>query len=85
MPATAAATCPPVVVFKSAPGLTPEIQRFVDDAVVALIMVVEANGIDNPVPAGAAKLMVRPEPPTSAPVPVIEIAVPFDAVVVATD
>ena len=62
-----------------------EATRFVDDAVVAEIIVDDANGIERPVPAGAAKLMVRPEPPTSAPVPVMEIAVPFDAVVVATD
>ncbi len=85
MPATAFVTCPPVVVLRSEPLAIEEMKRFVDEAVVALTIVVEANGIERPVPAGAAKLMVRPVPPTSAPVPVMEMAVPFEAEVVATD
>lgn len=84
MPRTAAATCPPVVVFNSEPELMPEIQRLVDEAVVAVIMVVDAKGIDNPVPAGAAKLMVRAEP-TSAPLPDSEMAVPAMGDEVAVD
>ena len=58
--------------------------RFVELAVVALTMVVLANGMERPVPAGAAKLMVSAEP-TSAPVPESEIAVPATGEDVATD
>ena len=62
----------------------PEIQRFVVDAVVAVIIVVEANGMESPVPRGAAKLMVSALP-TSAPEPESEIAVPPIGEEVATD
>ena len=85
VPAVAAATCPPVVVFKIDPELIPEIHRFVLDAVVAVTIVVLAKGMERPVPAGAEKLIVNPLPPTSAPVPVILMAVPLLADVVATD
>lgn len=61
-----------------------ETMRFVDEAVVAEIIVVEANGIERPVPAGAAKLIVSAEP-TSAPEPESEIAVPATGDDVATD
>jgi len=47
-------------------------------------MVVEANGIESPASVGAEKLMVRPEPPTSAPVPESEMAVPATGDDVAT-
>ena len=64
----------------------PEIQRLVVEAVVAETMVVEANGMESPVPRGAAKLMVRDVPPTSEPaVPPNESAVPAVTEEVATD
>lgn len=85
-PAVAAVTCPPVVVLSNEPLAIPEIQRFVELAVVAETIVVDANGIESPVPAGAAKLIVSAEPPTSAPgVPVKESAVPALTEDVATD
>ena len=65
--------------------MIPEILKFVDDAVVAVTIVVDANGIESPVPRGAEKLIVNPFPPTRLPVPVMEIAVPLLAVVVAMD
>ena len=67
------------------PEVIPEIQRFVDEAVVAVTIVVDANGMERPTPRGAEKLIVNPVPPTRAPVPVILMAVPLLAVVVATD
>ena len=62
----------------------PEMVRFVVEAVVAVTIVVLANGMERPVPAGAAKLMVRAEP-TSAPDPESEMAVPAIGEEVATD
>ena len=56
----------------------------VDEAVVALIIVDDANGMERPVPAGAAKLMVRADP-TRAPDPESEMAVPATGDDVATD
>ena len=86
MPALAEVTCPPVVVLRIAPLVMPDTQRFVELAVVALTIVVEANGIESPVPAGAAKLIVSAEPPTRAPgVPENESAVPALTEDVATD
>ena len=41
-PATAAMTCPPTVVLRSDPEVIPEIQRLVDEALAAEIIVVEA-------------------------------------------
>ncbi len=64
--------------------LSDETMMLVVDAVVALIIVVDANGIESPVPAGAAKLMVSALP-TSAPAPESEIAVPAIGDEVATD
>ena len=84
MPALAEVTCPPVVVLRIAPLVMPDTQRFVELAVVAEIIVVEANGMESPVPAGAAKLIVRADP-TSAPEPESEIAVPATGDDVATD
>jgi hypothetical protein len=58
----------------------------VEEAVVAETIVVEANGIERPVPAGAAKLMVSAVPPTREPaVPENERAVPAVTELVATD
>ena len=64
--------------------MAPLIVRFVVDAVVAVIMVVLANGMERPVPAGAEKLMVSAEP-TREPEPESEIAVPAIGEEVATD
>ena len=61
-----------------------ETTRFVVEALVAETIVVDANGIERPLFAGAAKLIVRPDPPTRAEVPESEIAVPAVAEVVAT-
>ena len=50
-PAAAAATCPSVVVLSREPDAMDEIHRFVDEAVVAVIMVVDANGKELAVPS----------------------------------
>ena len=71
--------------MRSEPEAMLEIQRLVEEAVVAVIIVVEANGIERPVDAGAWKLIVRPLPPMRADVPESEIAVPAVGDVVATD
>ena len=83
MPAVAAATCPPAVVFNNTPEASEETQRFVLDAVVAVTIVVLAKGMERPTVDGAAKLMVSAEP-TSAPEPEREIAVPASGEEVAT-
>jgi len=83
VPATAAVTCPLLFVFKSDPA-TPDTKILVELAVVAVIIVVDAKGIERPVAVGAEKLIVRPEPPTKALVPESEIAVPAVGEVVAT-
>ena len=64
-PAVAAVTCPPVVVLRMAPEAIPEIHKFVELAVVAVIMVVLANGIESAVPAGAEKVMDGETVPTT--------------------
>ena len=68
VPATAAATCPPVVVLRSDPDAMEEIQRFVELAVVAETIVVEANGIVSAEVAGAEKLSAPPETASAVPV-----------------
>ena len=70
--------------MRSEPLASEEIQRFVDEAVVAVIIVVEAKGIERPSVVGAWKLMVRAEP-TRDPAPESEIAVPAIGEEVATD
>ena len=50
-PAVAAVTCPPVVVFKSEPDAMDEIHKFVELAVVAVIIVVLANGRELAMPS----------------------------------
>ena len=70
--------------MRSEPEAMPEIQRLVELAVVAVIMVVEAKGIERASVVGAWKLMVRAEP-TRDPAPESEIAVPAIGEEVATD
>jgi hypothetical protein len=77
-------TCPPVVVFTSELAASEETKRFVEEAVVAVTIVVEAKGIDRGPVAGASKLIVRAGP-TSAPVPESEMAVPATGAEVATE
>ena len=75
----------PLIDFTSqAAAPSDEAMRFVDDAVVADTIVVDANGMERPTPAGAAKLMVSADP-TSAPLPESEMAVPAIGDDVATD
>lgn len=84
VPATAAPTCPPAVVLRSVPEAREEIHRFVEEAVVAVIIVVDASGIESDCVVGAAKLMVSAGP-TRDPVPESEMAVPATGDEVATD
>ena len=71
-------------VFKI-PDEIPEIVRLVVEAVVAVIIVVDAYGMRSDAVDGAEKFIVRPPAPTSAPVPESVIAVPCETDDVATD
>ena len=51
--------------MRIAPELIPEIHKFVELAVVAVIIVVLANGIESAVPAGAEKVMDGETEPTT--------------------
>jgi hypothetical protein len=72
------------VTLRSEPEAIEEMVRFEVEAVVAVMAVVDAYGMLSAEEAGAEKLMVIPLP-TTAPVPVTEIAVPFDTDEVPTD
>jgi hypothetical protein len=83
VPATAAITCPPVVVLSSEPEAIPEIQRFVVEAVVAVIMVVEAYGkvdaedeVEVMVPPTKRLLEMYPEPCTAKREPGVVVPTP---------
>ena len=68
------------------PDESAEIRKLVVEARVEVIIVVDANGMESPVPAGAEKLTVSAVPPTNAPaVPENEMAVPAIGDDVATD
>ena len=76
MPGVASATTPVGPTLRS-PLVRLEMVRFVVDALVAVIAVVDANGMRSADDAGAEKLTVSAFPPTRDPaVPANEMAVP---------
>src|ERR1700733_2257540 len=80
-----APTTPPFWVESNALAME-ETVRLVVLASVAVMLVVDAYGIESAEPVGAAKLMVRALPPTNAPaVPEKDRAVPAVMEEVATD
>ena len=85
MPAVAVVMVPLVPALRREPtAVSEEAMRLVEEAVVAVIIVVLAYGMESAEDAGAEKLMVRALAPTRAAVPDSEIAVPAMAEEVAT-